>query len=148
MEIYFVKKLNIYILIPILAFLISCSAESTRIGLLEEELNIKLPETYEQVINSTEGGNDYEINIELKFQTAEFEQIISQVKNTKYYVSKTHQGLDSSIKQTIEADTTINGFWKRTNKGFEFYKSRNKNEPVRATLDTVGKILRFNFIHL
>ncbi|HNW70503.1 MAG TPA: hypothetical protein PKI01_08885, partial [Bacteroidales bacterium] len=103
---------------------------------------------YEQVINSTEGGNDYEINIELKFQTAEFEQIISQVKNSKYFVPIAQQGMDTSAIKTIEADTTINGFWKRTNQGFEFYKSTNKNEPVRATLDTIEQTLRFKFVHI
>jgi hypothetical protein len=144
----FMNKLSPYILITVFVLLVSCSAERIRIDLLEKELNIKLPPTYEQLMNSTKGGVDYEINIELKFKTPELRQIVVQIKKSKYFVQVARQEEDSLLYQTINDYATINGIWKKTDRGYEFYKTNNKNEPVTATLDTIEQILNFNFVHL
>jgi hypothetical protein len=142
------KKPTIYIMILVFALLISCSSDRPRIELMEKELGLNLPDTYEQITNTTDGNIDFEINIELKFQKTEMDQIMGQIKKSKYFVQIEQQGLDSTLLQNIKADTTINGIWRRTDQGFNFVKSRNEKEPVNAIFDTINQTLKFNFIHI
>lgn len=107
-----------------------------------------MPDNYEQLDNSTDGKIDFEISVILKFQETSFSQLMTQIKNTKYFNRISYHESDSILTSLIKSDTTINGVWKRTNRGYEFEKINNKNEPVSASVDTIERILKFYFVHL
>jgi hypothetical protein len=96
------KKPTIYIMILVFALLISCSSDRPRIELMEKELGLNLPDTYEQITNTTDGNIDFEINIELKFQKTEMDQIMGQIKKSKYFVQIEQQGLDQHYYKILK----------------------------------------------
>ena len=136
--------------ILIILVLTSCSGEMTRLELLENELQIRLPENFETIENSTEGFVDFEINIKLKFDNNELRIITKQIEESRYFDWSNIQVLSKfPDKETIvKQDTTINGIWKNDKNGYYFEFYGDWSEPVSARLDTLEKTLKFTFVHL
>lgn len=114
-----------YLFFLTIIVLSSCSGKETRLKLLENELKIKLPETFETIENKTEGAVDFEINITLKFERDGINEIINQIN-----------------KDSI----TFKG-WTKNSQEYRF-DNQNKNEPVESRIDSTEKTLKFRLIHL
>lgn len=136
--------------ILIILILASCSGEKTRLELLENELELKLPGNFETIENSTDGIVDFEINILLKFDNNGLRIITEQIENSKYFDWSDIQVLSKfPEKETIvKQDSTINGIWKNHINGYYFEFYGDWSEPVSARLDTIEKTLKFTFVHL
>ena len=136
--------------ILIILILTSCSGEKTRLELLENELELNLPDNFETIENSTDGFVDFEINILLKFDNNGLRMITKQIEKSKYFEWSNIQVLSKfPDKMTIiNQDTTINGIWKNDINGYYFEFYGDWSEPVSAKLDTIEKTLKFTFVHL
>lgn len=134
----------------IILMLASCSGEKTRLELLENELELKLPANFQTLENSTDGFVDFEINILLKFDDHGLRMITHQIEKSKYFEWAYIQNLSQCPEKLtiVNQDSTINGIWKNDINGycFEFYG--DWSEPVYASVDTVEKTLIFSFVHL
>ena len=103
--------------------LFSCNEEQARIDLLEKELNIELPEPYEQIENVTEGFVDFEVRIVLKFANPEFQTLTDRITSSELP-------------------------WENDSTGYRLDNWANPHEPVHAELDSLNNTLKFSFVHL
>ena len=117
------KALNRIITLSLSLFLFSCNEEQARIELLEKELNIALPEPYEQIENVTEGFVDFEVRIVLKFADPEFETLTERITSSELP-------------------------WENDSTGYRLDNWANPHEPVHAELDSLNSTLKFSFVHL
>ena len=92
--------------------------------MVEEEFGIVLPENYEVLKNTTESsgfaGADFEVNVELRFQVEEFEELKKELLK-----------IDSS---RIDGESR--------------YHKNNINEPSFLEVDEGNRLLRFRFVHI
>lgn len=113
-----VNQVSIILLIALSA----CDYSSRRIDLIEENFNIKLPDRYEVIKNTTESsgfaGSDFEINVELKFEKVEFENLKQELKRI------------DSLKS-----------------GENRYDKWIKNEMNTLKIDQINRSLKYRFIH-
>lgn len=141
-------KQSAFILLILL--LTSCSGEKERLNLLENELRLKLPNSFKTIQNITEGLNDYEINVVLKFDKKGIDELKYQIEKSKYFEWSNIEFLSKyPEKETIvKQDTTVKGIWKNCLNGYRFYYYGDSSEPISAQIDTVKQTLIFNFVHL
>lgn len=132
------------------SFLSSCSEEEGRIEFMQEELGLIIPDDYKQLVNSTDGYIDFEVNIELLFSESAFKQLTSQVQKTKYYNHPELKSGGYALPLFIKQDSLVPGVWIRSKEGYEFIQNREEPEaePVWATIDISKRKLKFNFVHL
>lgn len=137
-------------IILLILFLTSCSGEKARLDLLDSELRLKLPKNFETIVNSTEGLNDYEINVDLKFDKKGIQELKNQIEKSKYIEWSNIDVLSKyPEKETIvKQDTTINGIWKNCVNGYRFEYYGDSSEPISAKIDTIKQTIEFNFVNL
>ena len=138
------------ILIVILSILFSCSNENVRVQMIEDNLQIELPQNYEVIENNFEGLIDFEINMKLKFDKKGLRFVEKQIHKTKYYEWADINILAKYPKKltVVNQDTMIKGRWINIKKGYRFNYIGDWTESVFAEIDTLKKELNFKFVHL
>ncbi len=128
---------------------ISCSSNKMRIKGMCQELNINIPsENYTEIKNEVdEAGPDFTINIILKLDKNNLDNLTRQIISSPYFNRPAINGVNSDYTKLLK-DINRRGLWKRNNIGFEFVDYGKTSEPVTAYLDTTKQTLEYTFVHL
>ena len=155
-------NLRIYILSLTVIFT-ACSNVEDRIELLENKLQIEMPNEYTIVQDEDISYNglesDYKVVLKLQLESEGIQKIENQINQTPYYNQLVKfQGKGNGIgtftrEEMVEfkliqdsiLKTKYRGTWIETVEGFEFIDFGDKMEPIDACIDSKENTLTFEF---
>ena len=148
--------------------LLGCSSnQGKRIGLLEKELSIKLPDHYDVIqdddITLSYVPSEYKLILTLEFEEIELKEIINQIEAVPYFnqlnqYKNDGQGImlhgDEIHQYQIIMDSlskeSIRGTWMNSTKGYEFidFFGAETMKPVEAWVDIGQRTLTFQYMKI
>lgn len=131
----------------------SCSNNlDKRLALIERELNIDLPETFEVIqdddITISVVPSEYDLILTLKFDEGGFVKLEEQIRKTPYFNQTWH--FDNSNNEEVKdslSRSTFRGTWHETESGFDFddFFGPETSQLIKGGINVEEKTLKFTF---